>query len=279
MSEVLGGAPVTARSGRSAAGGPDPSRPSGEPSRMGSVGARPVVHTLRLVGYLRVSTIEQATHGYGLDVQRAAIKAAAAAMGARIVKWCVDDPKSGALPADERPGLAEGLTWLHARKADGIITRDLDRLAREVTVQEAILAEVWNRCDAKAFTATGEVPRDDPDDPYRTAMRQMMGVFSGLERRLIVKRLRDGRKAKAAAGGHAVGRAGYGWRSVGGELVEMPAEQRGLARLRELAAGGASTREIAAALAEEGYPTQRGGRWTSPVVARILSRQVEQVAA
>ncbi|GAA2648533.1 resolvase [Paractinoplanes durhamensis] len=279
MSEAQGGAALTRRNGLSHAVRPDPHRPSGERSRVGSGGTRPVAHTLRLVGYLRVSTIEQATHGYGLDVQRAAIRAAAEAMGARIVKWCIDDPKSGALPADERPGLTEGLTWLRDGQADGIITRDLDRLAREVTVQEAILAEVWNRCGARAFTATGEVERDDPDDPYRTAMRQMMGVFSGLERRLIVKRLRDGRKAKAAAGGHAVGRAGYGWRSVGGALVEIPAEQRGLARLKELAAGGASTRAIAATLAEEGHPTQRGGRWTSPVVARILSRQVEAVAA
>lgn len=279
MTESDNGAAVTRRNGRSHAGRPDPHRPSAGRSRVGSDGASPVVHTLRLVAYLRVSTIEQATHGYGLDVQRAATRAAAKAMGARIVKWCIDDPKSGALPADERPGLTEGLSWLHDGRADGIIARDLDRLAREVTVQEAILAEVWNRCDARAFTSTGEVPRDDPDDPYRTAMRQMMGVFSGLERRLIVKRLRDGRKAKAAAGGHAVGRAGYGWRSVGGELVEIEAEQRGLARLRALAAGGASTREIAATLAEEGHPTQRGGRWTSPVVARILSRLVEAVPA
>lgn len=273
MSESLGGAAVTRRNGRSAARRPDPHRPSGEPSRMGSGGDRPVVHTFRLVGYLRVSTIEQALHGYGLASQRADIKAAAARMGARIVKWATDEGLSGALDATDRPALAEALTWLHDGRADGIITRDLDRLAREVTVQEAILAEVWNRCGATAFTATGEVERDDPDDPMRTAMRQMAGVFSGLERRLIAKRLRDGRKAKAAAGGHAVGRAGYGWRSVGGALVEVAAEQRGLARIKELAAGGASTREIAAALAAEGHPTQRGGRWTSPVVARILSRQ------
>lgn len=229
---------------------------------------------LRLVGYLRVSTIEQAAHGYGLDVQRAAIKAAAKASGSRIVKWCTDDGKSGALPAEQRPGLSEALCWLRmkSRRADGIIFRDLDRLAREVTVQEAVLAEIWISCEAQAFTATGEVPRDDPDDPWRTAIRQVMGVFSGLERRLIVKRLRDGRKAKGAAGGHAIGALPYGYTISGGKLAPHPVECPALQRMRTLAGEGVSTRDIAAWLAAEGVPTKRGGRWTSPVVARILSR-------
>ena len=52
---------------------------------------------------------------------------------------------------------------------------------------------------------TGEVHRDDPDDPMRTAIRQVMGVFAELDRKLVAKRLRDGRLAKAAAGRKAVG--------------------------------------------------------------------------
>jgi len=39
-----------------------------------------------------------------------------------------------------------------------------------------------------------------------------------------------------------------------------------------LRAGGASTREIAAVLADEGFPTKRGGAWLSATVARILAR-------
>lgn len=50
----------------------------------------------------------------------------------------------------------------------------------------------------------GEVRRDEPDDPMRTAIRQVMGTFAQLDRALLVKRLRDGGAAKARAGGHAV---------------------------------------------------------------------------
>lgn len=97
----------------------------------------------KLVAYLRVSTIEQAEHGYGLDAQRAAIRSAAKKLNARIVAWTTDEGLSGTLDAVDRPGLAEALAHLRTGKADGLIVRDLDRLARAVSVQEAVLAEVW----------------------------------------------------------------------------------------------------------------------------------------
>lgn len=236
----------------------------------------------RLVAYLRVSTIEQAEHGFGLDSQRKAIRDAAKVLGARVVSWCSDEGKSGALDATERPGLAEALTMLRTGGADGLIVRDLDRLARAVTVQEALLAEVWCNDGAGVFTANppAEVARDDPDDPMRTAMREMAGVFAGLERRLIAKRLRDGRRAKAAAGGHATGATPFGWRSAkrsadnpNGALVPIPEEQAALARMKELADQGKSTHQIAAILTVEGHATKRGGRWQNVTVSRILARQ------
>lgn len=243
---------------------------------------------MKLVGYLRVSTIEQAEHGFGLDAQRAAIKAAAKAGGHRVMKWVADEGLSGALDADARPGLTEALDLINAGTADGLIVRDLDRLARSVTVQEAVLAAVWTGTDAEVFTSTGPVPRDDPDDPMRTAYREMTAVFSGLERRMIAKRLRDGRKAKAAKGGWAAGRTPFGYRSEKkgergpnnphGKLVPVAAEQAALTRMLELSEKGASSRAIAAALTAEGFATKRGGRWQSATVTRILARHKETAA-
>lgn len=44
----------------------------------------------------------------------------------------------------------------------------------------------------------GEILPDEADDLVRTAMRQMTGVFTQLDRAMIAKRLRDGRRIKAA---------------------------------------------------------------------------------
>ena len=203
-------------------------------------------------------------------------------MGAKVVAWTSDEGVSGTLKAEDRPGLTEALVLIRDGKADGLIVRDLDRLARKVTVQEAVLGEVWQRDDAAVYTASPaaeEVLRDDPDDPWRTGMREIAASIRGIERGLIAKRLRDGRKAKAANGGHSTGSPPYGWRTdepnaanPHSALVADPAEQAALARMKAMAAQGVSTREIARVLTAEGHPTKRGGQWSSPTVARILHR-------
>lgn len=224
---------------------------------------------MKIAAYVRVSTLEQAENGHGLDIQRAAIRKWAKQHGHRVVAWCEDAGVSGAKPATERDGLTTALMYLRDHTAGGLVVRDLDRLARSVTVQEAVLAEVWSRAEGYVFTTTGgEVLRDDEDDPMRIAMRKVAGVFHELDRLVVVKRLRDGRAAKAARGGHAVGAYAYGYGPAG----PVPVEQSVLAHMRVLRASGQSTRAIAAALTAAGTPTKRGGAWSSPVVARILAR-------
>jgi len=51
-------------------------------------------------------------------------------------------------------------------EADGLLVPgDLDRLARELLVQEAILGQAWKADGVVHTTTRGEVLADDPDDP------------------------------------------------------------------------------------------------------------------
>ena len=222
---------------------------------------------MKVVAYLRVSSAD-VENGQHLDQQRTAINRWAKANGHKIVQWCVDDGIAGTKGADERPGLADALTALRTHKVSALVVRELNRLARDVMVQELVLAEAWRDKGVRVFTVTDEVPRNNPDDPMSQGYREMAGVFAGIERRLIVKRLRDGRKAKADRGGHATGAYPYGQ----GPLGPIEAEQAALARMFALRDGGASTYTVAATLTREGHPTKRGGRWSSASVSRILSR-------
>ena len=134
--------------------------------------------TMKLVAYLRVSS-ETQLEGFGLDVQEAGIKKWAKANGHTIVATFTDAGVSGAKDAVDRPGLTDVLSELaNPPAADGMVVYRLDRLARALTVQEAVLALVW-RDGGRVFTVEdGEVLEDDPDDPMRTAIRQMRGVFA-----------------------------------------------------------------------------------------------------
>jgi DNA invertase Pin-like site-specific DNA recombinase len=108
----------------------------------------------------------------------------------------------------------------------------------------------------------------------------MRGVFAQLDRSQVVKRLRDGRKAKAAAGRHAVGQYAYGKQGAGKgrerDAAENPAEIPAVARIVELRQAGRSYREIAAALDSEGFKPRRAQHWSPMAVRNIAVREIEQ---
>lgn len=231
---------------------------------------------MKLAGYVRVSTNGQAEHGLGLAVQRSQIQKWAKANGHELVEVFDDKGVSGTKHAWERPGLTDALTALEQGHVEGFVVARLDRLARSLTVQEGILAAIWKDGGCVFAVDIGEVLRDDPDDPMRTAMRQMAGVFAELEKAMLVKRLSDGRKLKKAQGGHGGGPVPYGWKSNGWALVKDPDEQRHIALIKRLHSAGWSTVAIAADLNTRGIRTRRGANWYPTTVGRIVGQMPER---
>jgi len=226
----------------------------------------------KLLGYCRVSTAGQVKDGLGLPTQERLVRAWAKQHGCRLARIVSENGKSGTLPEAERPGLLEALDSISTGEATAIVVTSLDRLARALTVQEAVLGNVW-ALGGRLFTVNGgEVLRDDPDDPMRTAMRQMGGVFAQLERGLVVKRLRDGRATKRARAGFDGGGVPYGQRTEGAELVTALEEARIVERVRQLRSEALSYREICGALTAEGLSPRRAEAWSPAVVRRIALR-------
>jgi DNA invertase Pin-like site-specific DNA recombinase len=236
---------------------------------------------VRLVGYLRVSTDRQAEEGLGLEVQEEAIRSWAVAEGHDIVGWTRDEGVSGTNGLDDRPGLADALDAVqkgNAKKAPegapkGLAVYRLDRLARDLILQEHLLAEVRKAGGQTFSTSSAEADymTDDPADPSRKLIRQILGGVAEYERAMIALRLRSGRQRKRDGGGFAFGSPPFGFRAQDRELVEDPAEQRGLARIRELRSEGKSLRAIAAILNTEGrIKPKRAARWNPQSLKRIL---------
>jgi DNA invertase Pin-like site-specific DNA recombinase len=210
---------------------------------------------------------------YGLPAQESDIRAYAKAHGHRILRIETDGGLTGTLSDDERPALLAALKSIRDGQSEGLLIPSLNRLARLLTVQEAILAKVW-QLGGKVYAAdTGEITPDDPDDPMRTAMRQMAGVFAQLDRAMLVKRMRNGRAEKAKHGGYAgYGSPAFGHRAQDGELVTDEAERATVARIAELHESGASMRGIASELNAQGLKPKRGSQWHPETVARVVRR-------
>jgi DNA invertase Pin-like site-specific DNA recombinase len=215
----------------------------------------------RSVAYVRVSSEGQVRKGQGLVIQERDVKKWVKTNGHHLIEVCADEGVTGTLAAEQRPGLLRALNMIRSGEATALVVPSLDRLGRNLTTQEAALALAWD-AGARVYSVDeGEILEDDPDDPMRTAIRQMRGVMHQLDRALISKRLRAGRQAKAAQGGYVGGTVPYGFRLVDGQVVQDDEEQKVVALVGRRALAGDSLRQMAEELDRKvprtGEPRQR----------------------
>jgi DNA invertase Pin-like site-specific DNA recombinase len=235
---------------------------------------------VKLCAYLRVSTGVQ-LDGYGLDVQKAEVKAWAKANGHTIPRdaWFIDEGISGSNGLDTRVALADALNAIEGKNVAGMVVPKLDRLSRDMILQETLIRDIRKMGGDVYSTLAYEQENlhDNADEPGRKMVRQILGAVNEYERALIRLRLARGRAYKRSQGGYAGdGSPRFGVKVVEHELVPDEAEMDTAARIRELSASGRSSREIAAQLNSEGRPSKRGGSWSSVTVLRVLAR-TEQV--
>src|ERR1035441_9872020 len=194
-------------------------------------------------GYLRVSgKAQEAGDGYTRQLQ--AINRYAAANDIKVVRVFKERGVSGERELKDRPAFMELLAALHANGVKRILIERLDRLARNLSVQESILAEL-KRHGFELISV--EEPDLLKDDPYRVMFRQFQGAISQAEKANIVLKLRGARQRMKARTGRCEGRKPYG---------AMDGEQAIIAHMKELRASGMAYDRIAATLNDEGVPTR-----------------------
>jgi DNA invertase Pin-like site-specific DNA recombinase len=224
------------------------------------------------VGYLRVSTSEQASSGLGLDAQQAAIDAAAARLGLPLKNTFVDAGLSGGLALEHRPALLATLDALG--NGDVLLVAKRDRLGRSV-LNVAMLERLVERKGARIVSAAGE--GSDDDGPTSKLMRQIIDAFAEYERAIIRSRTKAALQAKKARG-EVVGRVPYGWQAEGQRLVRHDGEQEVLRLLWHLRGRGYTLQGIADTLNARGVRTRRGTHWSNQFVCQLLTRHPAEVA-
>jgi DNA invertase Pin-like site-specific DNA recombinase len=227
----------------------------------------------RAVGYVRVSTEQQADAGVSLDAQRAKIEAYALAMDLEIVA-VLEDAGLSAKTLD-RPGLSAALAMLEQGRADGLVVVKLDRLTRSVRD----LGELVDRYFASRFSLLSLADSIDTRTASGRLVLHVLGAVSQWEREAAAERTRDA-LAQLRAEGVQLGGEAFGWRRSaltdehGRRLLEDVADEAvTVDRMLELRAEGHSVRQIVGVLDAEGRKTKRGGRWHPTTVQRILRRR------
>jgi site-specific DNA recombinase len=223
-----------------------------------------------VIAYGRVSTGNQRDEGT-IEIQEQEVMAYCRERDYRLIKFFKDEGVSGGL--ENRLALAEMLQFLEDISGiHAVIIYKLDRLARDLLVQEHIIKELANR---RVRLISIKEPDLDGDDPTRKFMRQIMGGVAELEKAYIRMRLSDGRMNKARKGGYAGGGIPLGYAATGdGDLMIDQTNADTIKLIFKLRRRRMSLHEIARWLNEHSLETARGGKWYARTVKNVLENQL-----
>lgn len=221
---------------------------------------------MKAIGYIRVSTDQQAESGLGLEAQRKSVEACATNLSCVLEQVLCDEGMSGALALDKRPGMLAAIAAL--KKGDVLIVAKRDRLGRDPLVLAMIESAVLRK-GARILSAAGE--GTESNDPSNILMRRMVDAFGEYERLIIGARTKAALKTKKDKG-ERVGHIPYGYRLASDSirLMEDEKEQQTLKKIHTMRNMKKSIRNIALDLNKMGF-FNRGSEWNHASVHRMLA--------
>lgn len=215
--------------------------------------------------YLRVSGQGQ-VKGDGFTRQLEAIKRYAKANDIQIVRIFREEGISGTAEMANRPAFVEMMTALHSNGTRLVLIEKLDRLARDLMIQETIIGDLRKSGFGLVSVAEPDLLQDDPS---RKLMRQIFGAIAEYEKTMIVLKLRGARMRTKAQHGRCEGAKPYG---------TLPGESAVIDRMVELRASGMAYEPIAQQLNAEGHKPRRGAKWYGKTVDNVLAARTPKAA-
>lgn len=219
--------------------------------------------------YLRVSTVGQ-VQGHGFDRQLDTIQAYAQEAGIEIVQVFREEGISGTTDETQRPAFQELMAAILGNGVRTIIVESMDRLARELRIQEALLVYLASKGVNLISARTAEnITQAVQADPLKKALVQVQGVFAELEKNQLVRRLKKGRDKTRQLTGRCEGRRPYGDTEDEQAIIRRI---RAMRRRRRNGMKGMTLQAIADRLNSEGISTKDGLQWRPVQIHRILTR-------
>lgn len=210
--------------------------------------------SMSAVGYVRVSTAEQAGSGAGLEAQRRAIIRACEERSWQLSTIYEDPGVSG--QSLNRPGLRAALEAVEGSGASVLVVAKLDRLSRSLID----FAGVMERSRKRGWHIAALDLGVDTSSPSGEMVANVMATFAQFERRLIGARTKEALAVRRSQGVR-LGRPPSAPPAVVQQVLDMRADGLSFARIGQ---------ELDAA----GVPTVRGGkRWHPNTVRQLISSQ------
>jgi len=217
---------------------------------------------MQAIGYIRVSTEEQATEGVSLEMQRAKIEAWSDLTDAELVAIYADEGLSG--KNTKRDGLQQALEAAKAHQA-ALVVYSLSRLSRS-TIHTLTIAEELQACGCELVSLQEKI---DTTTPAGRVVFRVLAALAEFEREQLAERTRHGMAHKKAQG-FRVGSIPHGYQLEGDRLVPNEKEQERIALVAELRSHGLSLRKISAELESRGVFNRHDRPYNAKSIASML---------
>lgn len=222
---------------------------------------------MKAIGYVRVSTEEQASQGVSLEAQTEKVKAYASLYDIELVEIITDAGVSA--KSLDRPGLNKALAMLEAGEAEALVIVKLDRLTRSVRDLDHLLEKYF--ADKFSLMSVSEQV-DTRTASGRLVLNVLMSVAQW-ERETIGERTSQALQHKKAQGEH-IGGVGFGYQVTGKKLAQSKDHETVVA-IVEMRGQGMTLTAIADKLNTEEIKTARGGKWYPKTVSNIIEREMK----
>lgn len=224
---------------------------------------------MKAVGYVRISTEEQATKGVSLDAQKSAVRRWAEDNAAELLYLFEDVGVSG-MKLKQRKALQGALEAVCEHKA-ALVVFSLSRLSRS-TKDTLYIAERLDKAGADLVSLSERI---DTTSASGKMLFRLMAVLNEFERDQISERTSSVLQYKKARG-EAYSPTPYGFDRIGKMFVENEREQLILMRILDLRKLGTSLKKIADTLNARGILAKRGGKWFPSTVKSVLETAGEK---
>jgi site-specific DNA recombinase len=218
------------------------------------------------IGYIRVSTEEQAKEGISLENQRAKIQAYCRLHDFELDDIIEDAGKSG--KDLNREGVQAIIKRIQDREIDAVIVYKLDRLSRRV-IDTLNLIDLMKKHKVVFHSITDSI---DTKTAMGKFFLNIMASLAQMERDLISERTKDALRHKISRNERA-GQIPYGWSLAedGKNLVTNVEEQNAIRLIKNLHGEGYNYSAICRELTKQGHQPL-GSYWYAQSIKNILKR-------
>jgi site-specific DNA recombinase len=222
----------------------------------------------KAIGYIRVSTTEQAVEGVSLEAQRTKIAAWATANDFELAAIYEDAGITGT-SLDKRPGLRAAIA--QTGKGMALVAYSISRIARSTRD----MLQIADQIQAKGADLVSLTEKIDTTTAAGKMVFRMLAVLSEFERDVIAERT-TGALAHKKTKREVYSPVPLGFDACDGRLLPSAAEMKIITTIRSMRIEGQSLRQIAAHLNQCRVAGKKGGKFYASTIKAILENPIQR---